>query len=777
MKGKLNKAVGYLAHSGGPEWDPDLLRFHLRAVAERAAQFASVFGASEEARLAGVLHDLGKYGDLFQRRLKGEERGIDHWCAGAWVALKEYRDAGIASALAIQGHHIGLQQADKSSLSNLSPEKMSRPHPMALRLSDTDMQELLRRFQEDELSLPNSDDISASLYKGLGAPAAGAMLDVRMLFSVLVDADFIETHAHFRRDSDSNRRYPDPALPLDPERGLNALTRYVASLRKGSKAAPEVNRVRTDLLDACLKAACLEPGLFTLTAPTGAGKTLSMLAFALKHALRYDLRRIVTVIPYLTIIEQTVREYRKVFKENLGVDLERYVLEHHSLAGIRLKHKGSGHEPPEPEETRPCQERFLAENWDAPIIVTTSVQLLESLFSNRPSASRKLHRLARSVVLFDEVQTLPCHLLIPSLAALSHLANGYGSTVVFATATQPAFTHLNEAVRKYSAFGWQPREIVPDAANLFARSRRVVVQWPDFVSKTRWHELAERLHAFEQVLCVVNLKRHAALLFDELTKRTTDGLFHLSTNMCPAHRQCVLKKVKARLEKGEPCRLVSTQCVEAGVDLDFPVVFRAWGPLDSIAQAAGRCNRNGQRQAGPVHLFMPEDDSYPDASYRQAAAVAQIAVAKRGSVQMDIQDPVLFQGYYQELYDFAQPENQNKELLDAVTRQDFVKVADLYRVIQKEGINVLVPYCPKVFEELKDEAFKGGLSAKWIVKARPYTVGLFRPTEEDPLSNWLNPIPLGKGVFSEDWFVYLNEKHYHRDKGLVPSAEMDCLIA
>ena len=276
-----------------------------------------------------------------------------------------------------------------------------------------------------------------------------------------------------------------------------------------------------------------------------------MLQFALVHARQHGLKRIVLVVPYLSIIEQTAREYRKVF----AGELNHFVLEHHSLAGVGAEQTNS-HQHNEAERQR----RLHSENWDAPIIITTNVQLLESLFSNRPSACRKLHRLRDAVILFDEAQSLPQHLAVPTLAALSHLANDYNTSVVFATATQPAFDMLDSAVRKYTISGWQPQEIVPGHADMFRRLERVKACWPAQDEALTWDELAAALRNDNsaQVLCVLNLKRHAQALLK--TMAGTEGLFHLSTNLCTAHRRAVLDEVRIRLgpAKPMPCRLVST---------------------------------------------------------------------------------------------------------------------------------------------------------------------------------------------------------------------------
>lgn len=772
----MTNSIKFIAHTHSKNGRTDTVRDHLQSVAKRASEYAKAFSAADEARLAGLLHDLGKYGSLFQKRLEGKERGIDHWSVGAWQALMKYKEKGIAVALAIEGHHIGLQQASKDSLSNLDLKVLNNKHPLNLRLSEPNHENLIDRMNRDGLILPPPTDIPTSLFEWDSGLYTSAMLDVRMLFSTLVDADFIETEAHFNSVDDKNKGYRKPGPPLEADRALEILLNHLDELSSNSKASPNVNQLRKDLLEACLDSALHPQGLFTLTSPTGSGKTLSMLAFALKHAVEHGLRRIVFVIPYLSIIEQTVKVYRGVFSEkDFGKD---YVLEDHSLAGTRKEEKKD--KDAKSKDYDADSQRLLAQNWDAPIVVTTSVQFFESLFANRSSACRKLHRLAKSVILFDEAQTFPVPLAVPTLAALSRLTERYGSTVVFSTATQPAFTHLDDSVKKFCACGWEPKEIAPADKNLFARARRTKVQWPDLDQRTSWEELAENLKTHERVLCVVNLKRHALDLFDKLKGQgcNEDDLFHLSTNMCPEHRKDVLGEVRNRLEKSKACRLISTQCIEAGVDVDFPTVFRAWGPLDSIAQAAGRCNRNGNMEAGNVHLFIPPSEEgriYPDGGYEQAASVARMLLRKLGNDKIDIHDPELFLEYYRELYDLTQPQNQKQELIDAIKRQDFVETAKLYRVIAKDAINVLVPYSLKIFQELKEQVRQEGLTRRWIKRARPYTIGLFRPKRDDPVFDWLEPIKVNNQP-SEDWFIYLNKKHYNPKTGLVPPESMECLI-
>lgn len=777
------RTVALFAHSPSDMGHEDPVRVHLQRVAERAAEYATAFGQEHEAYIAGLLHDLGKYGKLFQQRLEGKAHHVDHWSAGAWAALTKYHDPGIvATVLAIQGHHVGLQEASKDALKGLNPAKLREQHPQSLRLSEPDLEQLLALFAADGLKLP--DTFPGSAYEGLSLESPAAkMLDVRMLFSALVDADFVETEAHFQAAGPDGPTYRPSGPGLEPERALPTLLSYADRLQRQATAAPEVNGLRADLLAACLAAGELPQGLFTLTAPTGTGKTLSMLALALKHAAQHGLRRVVMVIPYLTIIEQTARAYRDALAELGGPDLvDRYVLEDHSLVqeGASGRDQSCTDQDNENEYLR--QTRLLAENWDAPLIITTSVRFLESLFANRSARCRKLHRLAKSVILFDEVQTLPLRLAVPTLATLSRLGERYGTSIVFATATQPAFGHLDEHVQRFGHAGWQPREIVPAALELFDRARRTAVIWPeDTMQSVSWDEIADEVTEESRILCVVNLKRHARILVERLYERGLDGLSHLSTSMCPVHRGVVLDAVRRRLEAGEPCRLISTQCVEAGVDVDFPVVIRAWGPLDAIAQAAGRCNRNGRAELGSVRVFVPEPEEgrqiYPDGAYQQAASVATILLRDLSSEDMDIHDPELFSRYYRELYSLKDLADSNDELTGAIRMQDFVEVARLYRVIKQDAINVVVPYDLKVHADLAQRARESGLTREWITAARPHTVGMYRPKRGDAVWTYLEPVPVGRRRESSDeWFIYLGEDHYDHLMGLVPVELMHCLI-
>lgn len=772
----------WLAHSpnadGAGVAEP--LRDHIRAVAERAREFAASFGADEQAYAAGLLHDLGKYADQFQRRLRDpREPGRDHWSMGAAILAAVTRERGLLPAVAVAGHHTGL---------DLLPAKLDdycrqffaafQADSNRERFTETDRGLLVGRYRADGFELP-------TITRGLlcRGEIAADMLDARMLFSALTDADFLETEAHFQGDGKVPRQ-PRPEGPLlDPALALAALEAYRAELRNRVGPSP-MSATRQSLYEQCVAAATAPQGSFSLAAPTGSGKTLAMLAFALHHAQRHGLRRIVLVMPFLNIIEQTAAIYREIFSLERGFD-PHAVLEHHSLAD------GTGAGSTDGQHQEPLV-RLLAENWDAPIILTTNVQLLESLMAHRPSRCRKLHRLAKSVILFDEVQTIPAPLAVATLATLGRLADPagpYGSTVLFATATQPAFEVLDRRVARLNSVGWQPREVIGNAQPMYREAAaRVRVAWRQ-ATPISLAELAAELAAQRSVLTIVNLKRHAIELAGHLRDRGAKGLCHLSTNMCPAHRTEVLDRVRRRLQEGKFVRLVATQCVEAGVDLDFPSVYRALAPLEAVAQAAGRCNRHGSGPVGQVVVFKPQDDKglYPP-GYNAAVRAAEIflaSLAQKGDLDgiEILNNSERLRAYFRGLYDMsgrsADAQADEQELIDAMEEGNFAEVAKLYRLIKQDAIQLLVPYDRETFDSLRAELAsearrEPGFLRDWFRRAAPYAVSLYRPRDDDSLWNYLEPIQFGRRPverYETDWFAALPTLEYDRLTGLVRETE------
>lgn len=776
-------ATVFLGHSanaqGAGRIEP--LAEHLRAVAERAAGFCEPFGCREQGYAAGLVHDLGKYAERFLRHVLGSrERAGDHWSAGAAWLVHVAKELGLLPAIAIAGHHAGLEQL------YLAPDKLGRKIQADLKESpgsftDPHFGQLVQRFQADGFALPA---IRAGFT--LSEAMACAQFDTRMLFSALVDADFLETEAHFQGDAQVPRR-PRPAGPvLDVARAIEALNAHRESVRREHPGEP-MGPVREQLFQACVDAAAGPQGLYTVSAPTGSGKTLALLGFALEHARLHGLRRIVLVMPFLNIIEQTAEIYRRIFSLERGFP-ESYVLEHHSLADRNQQTGGEAD-----DDATPDWAKLLVENWDAPFILTTSVQLLESLMAARPARCRKLHRLARSVILFDEVQTLPLPLVKATLATLGRLAEPggpYGSTVVFATATQPAFDVLHPCVAELSPVGWQPREVVAEPGPLYApAASRVRVAWRHGTS-IALSDLADELAREKRVLCIVNLKRHAVALARSLHERGVSGLRHLSTSMCPAHRQKVLEEVRERLDGGKRVRLVATQCVEAGVDLDFPVVYRALGPLEAIAQAAGRCNRHGSGPVGRVVVFKPLDDRglYPP-GYREAVDATEsylATLADEGNLDtLEILNaPGRLRNYFRHFYSLSGRatgmRDDEKTLLDEILGGNFAEVARLYRLIPQDSIQVLVPYLPKVFEELCAEIRGPRPSGAdflraWCRRAALHGVSLYRPPRDSSLWNHLEPIAFSRrrdaSAEESGWFQALPGIEYDKLLGLTEKTE------
>lgn len=793
----------FLAHSenddGAGLVEP--LKVHIQCVADRAAVHAQEFGANEQAYASGLLHDLGKYSDQFLRRLKNplKEHGRDHWSIGALLAASVYgkKRLGTAMSAIIEGHHVGLTElhSERDQASRLQKSFKSTPD----KFTETNCKLVAQRFEADGFKLP---PVSCGFAPSYVLHAAD-MLDARMLFSALVDADFIETEAHFEGDRSTPRRYRDQGPPLDIEKSLDALDLHLAKVRSTVSRSP-MDSLRNSLFESCVNAGnhCAV-GTFTLAAPTGAGKTLAMLAFALHHARRHKLRRIVLVMPFLNIIEQTSRIYRSIFTLDAGFPTTT-VLEHHSLADERRRH------PQENEESADDgvedRRRMLSENWDAPIILTTSVQCLESLMANRPGACRKLHRLAGSVILFDEVQTLPPALAVSTLATLSRLADPNGpfrSSVLFATATQPAFDVLHDRVKQFALAGWQPTEIMTDMGSMYEEAgKRVHVSWRHD-SPVELEVLASELRDKDKVLCIVNLKRHAETLAQTLLNSGAKGVRHLSTNMCPAHRLAVLDDVRERLKTESPrkVRLIATQCIEAGVDIDFPTVYRALAPLEAIAQAAGRCNRNGVRDREKVVVFKPVDEKslYPP-GYDEAVGATETFLADIRKTHGNLDDveilnsPERLRTYFRMFYgltgrdrlDRDQDLPDETDLHAAIRGYNFEDVAANYRLIRSDTINVLVPYDTSAFDELVEEITtegprKTGFVRDWLRRASQHSVGVFRPKLDHPLWSHLKPVPLSRKPavsFAEtSWFIARDSLTYDPLTGLVAPVSEACWIA
>ena len=544
----------YFAHSieGKPIEEWHLLEEHLENVSKTAAEFANYFGSKKWGELAGSNHDLGKGTRPWQAYLRQANGIIDefanyyeghpnHAAVGAQWLIQNSREAGKLLAYCIAGHHGGLPNWSDSPISSLEV-KLRQPFP------DVTVPYSVPKFPASLPFKPDSDRMGFQL-----------QFFVRMLFSCLVDADFLDTEAALdKTKSDWRLTYPS----------INELhKRFWANfnaLRNAADHTLKVNQQRDLVLEDCLQAAELEPGLFSLTVPTGGGKTLASLAFALNHAITKGKRRIIFVIPFTSIIEQNA----KVFRDMFGDDA---VLEHHCNFL---------------QDEAEWKTRLATENWDAPVVVTTNVQFFNSFYANKTSKCRKLHNVASSLVIFDEVKAIPVEKLQPCLEVIKELSLNYEVTTVLCTATQPAI----EFSEQFTSGLKNVREIIQDIPSLFAALKRTE---EIYIGKYTEAEIANKLLEHEQVLCIVNTRQQALDIYNAMPE--SDENIHLSALMYPAHRTRKLDEIRKRLapENTLPCRVVSTQLIEAGVDVDFPCVFRAVAGIDSIAQAAGRCNRNG----------------------------------------------------------------------------------------------------------------------------------------------------------------------------------------
>lgn len=710
------------------EWH-DLLE-HLNQTARLAGGFAAAFGSEPWAYLAGLWHDLGKSSTAFQTYLRAsagaddashqaEIRGrIDHSTAGARHAVGR-GPTGRLLAYCVAGHHAGLpdNQGDASSL-----EQRLRKQDFA------PIEAMPSEFLDRPLPAPPKLKLPPhSTHRRAGFSLA---FHTRMLFSCLVDADYLDTES-FMSPERTELRQGDRATCAQL---LDRLNRYLDE-KQGRADDTPVNRHRREVLASCREKAGLPPGAFSLHVPTGGGKTLSSLAFALTHAVAHDKRRVVYAIPFTSIIEQTA----DVFREALG-DLEGELLEHHSNL-----------EPDDPAR-QSGRSRLAAENFDATLIVTTNVQLFESLFASRTSRCRKLHRLAQSVIILDEAQTLPVPLLAPTLAALWELVNNYGATVVLCSATQPAVERRPD----FSIGLDDVRPIIDEPRALHLALRRTRVER---IGPTSNEVLANLLRAERQALCVVNSRAHAAALFAALDDPKA---LHLSASMCAAHRADVVAEIRRRLHAGgrTPCRVISTQVIEAGVDVDFPVVFRASAGLDSIAQAAGRCNREGclvddagHPRLGRVVVFEYDSKKYPTAPLISRAADRYREVA-RDDVD-DLLSPETIETFFrlhywqqggddgkgwdrgaegQSILDCFHPDGKN------CLHAQFRTAATAYRLIDDAQTPVLVPYGDRGQDLItRLESMPTEPDPKWLRAfdrdAQRYVVGVYEPGVKRLLEN------------------------------------------
>jgi len=724
----------YYAHStkNPTKIDWQELKIHLENTANKCAKFAGKFNHEEFGRIAGLFHDLGKYSEKFQKRLSGSSEKVDHATAGAIEVSKIFSIIGEnILAYCIAGHHGGLPDAgtdanDKSLTARLKKEVEKYSH-YVYELSEEDL--------KANFNLQFFRDTS---------PFAVSFF-TRMLYSGLVDADWLDTEEFC--ENGKIIRSDFESLEILNQKLLKYLKKFEGKTSK-------INKKRNEILQQCMRKAKGTKGLYSLTVPTGGGKTLSSLAFALTHAIENGQDRVIYAIPYTSIIEQNANIFRDIFDEE-------NVLEHHSNYIFEEKEDDE-------DQTTSQKLKYASENWDAPIIATTNVQFFESLFANKKSKCRKLHNIANSVIILDEAQMIPIKYLIPCAKALDELVNRYNCTIVLCTATQPP-------MQKY--FSSPIQEIMPNPKELFDFFKRVDVK---HIGKISDDDLISEISGLNQVLTIVNTKKHARALYEKMIEVNCDkqeGIYHLSTLMCPCHRKSTLKEIKDRLEKKLPVKVFSTQLIEAGVDIDFPYVYRSAAGLDSIAQSAGRCNREGKLEnLGVVKVFESlEKYGMPHGNLKQPAQVGKDTIGKFN----DILSTEAIEHYFNELFFYKGDEYLGLSYIKDYFYQskkgklffEFKTAAENFNFIENNTYPVIVPFNEKS-RELIEKVKYAEFPKKYLRQLQPYTVNLY---ESDYMAL------INKGIvdnFTSDAIaVLLNpEINYDKRSGIVIDKESKALF-
>ena len=699
--------VKYIAHSENGNGEEQTIKQHSEGVADIMKSFALTDEYADIYAYCGLLHDVGKYSEGFQRYIRagGEKEPHAKW--GAYMAKN---DRLINIAFSVFGHHMGLPNRDTMFETFIQCENEKGK-----------WLEIQRSLRNDGMCIPPCDNAPFNRIDGNTAKE----LFVRMLYSSLVDADSLDTERHFQEEQYNAR----PRLILDVDALLDALNYKLSSFSHNSP----LNGLRTEVRLYAQSLAEEPQGCFSMTLPTGMGKTLCSLNWALHHAkVHSNIKRIVIVLPFLSIIDQTAKELKSIFKDH---DV---ILEHHS----NVIYEGK-----ESEEEYYCKDpkQLATENWDYPIVVTTTVQFFESLFSNQRSKCRKLHNLQDSIVIFDEIQTLPVHLAECTMKMLNDMLHLCRCSILFCTATQPNFQTRSD----FKGID----HIVPLVENpmaIFAATKRVEyypiadyeVQSIDSIAQKVCEEK-------ESVLIVCNTKKKAKALFDSIKEKGNMQVLHLSTNMCQKHRMAVVDKVKGKLKNGEKLILCSTQLIEAGVDMDFPIVFRELAPLESIIQSAGRCNREGKLKKGKVFLFQLEEKGQPSAEYKTFTQFAQLCYHNN---ENRLTDADFYAEYYTDIVKLYAPEDTITPKREKLMFQD---VADIYHIIDSSATSLFVyRYNEESLQLYKEITGKEYLSRKDYQQIAQYCVQVYNKFERDnsdKIAETTNGVKIWSGAYSEEF--------------------------
>ncbi len=715
-KYRKDNKMKYIAHKDGERVQS--VKAHLEGTAERAGDFAEKFGKREWGYCCGMLHDIGKYAKEFQKKIQeNTDDRVDHATAGAQVCKEQGRYYPILS-YCIAGHHAGLPDYGNTAISSSLCGRWKK------RICDY-------QAYKDEIRIPELDTEPIAFDKDRNMDFALGTF-IRMLYSCLVDADFLDTEL-FMKNGDTGRNSGESMEILQ-----NRLKNHISEWLKNTDE-DTINGRRTEILNNCIREGKQKEGIFRLTVPTGGGKTVASLAFALEHAVKNHKDRIIYVIPYTSIIEQNAQ----VFREILG---EENVLENH----CNVDYESS-------EEFKPMQ--LASENWDKPVVVTTNVQFFESLFANKSSKCRKIHNIANSVIILDEAQMLPMDYLKPCIAMLQELVDSYSASIVLCTATQPAldsFFSKNELIK----------ELCPRMEEQFSFFKRVNYQ---NLGKIRQDHLIEKLKKENNALCIVNTKKAAQVIYKELHG---EGIYHLSTSMYPKHRKRVLKTIRERLKNSEKCIVISTSLVEAGVDLDFATVYRQIAGLDSMIQAAGRCNREGKRELSNSIVCIFDLEEFQIAQRQRQ----QIDVSK-GILQdyTDIADLKAITDYFTRLYHSRGTSLDKKKIMDEFQKMEcnFAKVAKEFKLIEENTKTIFINRELDAEELLQELRIKGVTKEK-MRKAGQYCIQVYDNTQsENTFFDKLNGAGMLRPIAEEmqDFYELVDGEQYSEEYGLDFSLE------
>lgn len=706
----MKRKMEYIAHINNKRHQT--IKKHLNGTAVLAGEFASGFGKQDWGYCCGMLHDIGKYSVDFQEKIRGKcERKVDHSTAGARVCKEK---GGKYSLLeyCVAGHHAGLadygSNFDGGGDSTLMGRRRKKISDYMAYQAEIEIPEIIT--DPFDLGKTMNPDFSLSVF-------------IRMIYSCLVDADFLDTEMFM--NGGIAERDSGESVKILFEKLQNHISGWLQN-----QDVDTVNGRRTEILKHCLEKGSSDRGLFSLTVPTGGGKTIASLAFALRHAVENQMDRVIYVIPYTSIIEQNA----KVFREILG---DENVLENHCNVDYECS-----------DELRPMQ--LAAENWNKPVIVTTNVQFFESLFSNKSSKCRKLHNIANSVIIFDEAQMLPNDYLKPCIAMIEELMNNYGTSVVLCTATQPtlkSFFHSKVLVT----------ELCPRMNEQFEFFKRTVFKNMGTVTE---NFLIERLKEERQTLCIVNTKKRAQSLYKELKG---EGVYHLSTSMYPIHRKRVLDEIRKKLQKNEKCIVVSTSLVEAGVDLDFQSVYRELAGVDSMIQAAGRCNREGRRkvESSKVFIFRFEEREIVLGQRQQIDVAKSLIVDDR-----ELADMETVTKYFEMLYHIKGDSLDKKKILDEFTNKNakynFAKVGKEFKLIEQNTKTIFIK-CEDAAKEISQELQNKGFTRAGMRKVSRYCITVYDQTFEKMYgAGMIQPV----SEDMEDFYELTDENRYTEELGL-----------